>query len=157
MFGGVKISTVASQLYAAVKLQAHNNDLATTIREALDSVYASLRARHVTKLGHSIVVYHGDADRDLLTEPKGLTIEAGVFLPALIANDGTVSVLRSPSGDAARYLHRGPYDKLPDAHMRVRKFCSKKGREITGLNWEIYGDWNTDPKRLTTEVFYQLR
>lgn len=29
-------------------------------------------------------------------------------------------------------------------------------KELAGINWEIYGDWNEDESKLETEIFYLL-
>jgi hypothetical protein len=62
-----------------------------------------------------------------------------------------------PEGPAAATTHRGPYGELGAAHQAVRRWCAEQGREITGENWEVYGDWHEDPAELETEVFYRLR
>jgi hypothetical protein len=43
------------------------------------------------------------------------------------------------------------------AGQAVRRWWAEQGREITGENWEVYGDWHEDPAELETEVFYRLR
>jgi effector-binding domain-containing protein len=62
-----------------------------------------------------------------------------------------------PAGQAATTVHRGPYDRLGDAHRAIRTWCAKNGHDLAGPRWEVYGDWRDDPADLETEVFYLLR
>ena len=74
--------------------------------------------------------------------------------------DGEVVRSATPRGLAATAVHLGPYRGLGAAHDDIRMWCKTNGHRLTGLNWEIYGhwqpEWNTDPSRIRTDVFYQL-
>jgi effector-binding domain-containing protein len=51
--------------------------------------------------------------------------------------------------------HRGPYDGLAAAHRAVLNHCANEGLALSGTRWEIYGDWEEDPARLETQVYWQ--
>jgi effector-binding domain-containing protein len=57
----------------------------------------------------------------------------------------------------ATVAHIGPYEKLAEAHAAMRAWCKARDCLLAGPNWEIYGDWDDDPDRLRTDVFYLLR
>jgi hypothetical protein len=46
------------------------------------------------------------------------------------------------------------------AHQAIRDWCSAHNLQLAGPNWEVYGhwqnEWNTDPAKIRTDVFYQL-
>jgi effector-binding domain-containing protein len=71
-------------------------------------------------------------------------------------------VVRSatPAGAVAWATHFGPYGGLGAAHDAVRKWCEANDRSLAGPNWEIYGhwvqEWNSDPSKIRTDVYYQL-
>jgi len=50
-----------------------------------------------------------------------------------------------------------PHHQLGGAHDAVQVWCRANNHPITGLSWEVYGDWEEDPQKLQTEVFYLLR
>jgi effector-binding domain-containing protein len=61
-----------------------------------------------------------------------------------------------PGGAIATTAHFGPYDRLGAAHDAVQAWCKREGRALTGVSWEIYGDWTDDPSQLRTDVCYLL-
>jgi effector-binding domain-containing protein len=66
----------------------------------------------------------------------------------------------TPAGTVAATTHFGPYGLLCQAHEAIRLWCANNGYTLAGPNWEIYGhwkdEWNTDPTKITTDVFYLL-
>jgi effector-binding domain-containing protein len=61
------------------------------------------------------------------------------------------------AGRVATPLHVGPYDRLSEAHVAIQKWCAENGYVPAGVDWDVYGDWNDDPAKLETRVFYLLR
>jgi hypothetical protein len=55
----------------------------------------------------------------------------------------------------------GPYGRLSEAHRAIREWCASEGHVLAGPRWEIYGhwidEWNDDPCRIRTDVFYLVR
>ena len=66
----------------------------------------------------------------------------------------------TPAGLIVTTTHYGPYGRLQQAHAAIRGWCAEQGCVPAGPSWEIYGhwqdDWNRDPSRISTEVFYLL-
>jgi effector-binding domain-containing protein len=65
-----------------------------------------------------------------------------------------------PAGIVATLTHYGPYTGLPGAHKFIRQWCDDNGHKRAGPNWEIYGhwqqEWNTNPDKIRTDIFYLL-
>ena len=64
---------------------------------------------------------------------------------------------RTPAGEAAVVVHRGPYEKLAAVHQALRQWCAANGRTIGAPSLEIYGDWSDDPEKLETRIEYLLQ
>jgi effector-binding domain-containing protein len=66
----------------------------------------------------------------------------------------------TPAGAVASATHFGPYGGLGAAHDAVRTWCRENHHQLAGPSWEIYGhwqpEWNDDPSRIRTDVFYLL-
>ena len=62
----------------------------------------------------------------------------------------------TPAGEAAVAVHRGPYNRMNEAHDAIRKWMAAHRRESAGHSWEIYGDPAPDPADTETTVVYLL-
>src|SRR5262249_3792948 len=87
-------------------------------------------------------------------------LEVGVELDAPFGGYDHVIDSTTPSGLVATTTHFGPYGLLGEAHKAIHLWCRSNGHTLAGPNWEIYGhwrdEWNNDPAKITTEVFYLL-
>jgi len=118
-------------------------------RGCLDEVYACLRQAGA-KGGCNVMLY-----RDL-AEPGRVSVEVGVEVGAEFSPSGRVRLSALPAGPAAMTVHRGPYEGLGAAYQALSRWCAAQGLALTGERWEVYGDWEEDPARLETTVFYGL-
>jgi effector-binding domain-containing protein len=118
-------------------------------RGMLDEVYAWLR-RAGEHGGCNVMLY-----RDL-PEDDRIGVEVGVEVSGPFSPSGRVRPSALPAGLAATTTHYGPFEGLGAAHQAVRRWCAGQGRELTGERWEVYGDWEEDPARLQTTIFYGL-
>jgi effector-binding domain-containing protein len=113
-------------------------------------VWDVVRAQQIPGAGRHIAVYLDDR----------ITLEVGVELEAPFGGYGEVVGSATPSGLVAATTHYGPYGRLHEAHEAIRLWCLDDGFELAGPRWEIYGhwqdEWNSDPSRITTDVFYLL-
>jgi effector-binding domain-containing protein len=116
----------------------------------LDQVYAFLRTGLVRQYGQNIMLYKGNVRGEVVD------VEVGVEVPSLFVPTGRVEPSILPAGVVARTVHRGPYGELGAAHFAVREWCLVNGRDITGMRWEVYGDWQQNPDELETEIYYLL-
>jgi effector-binding domain-containing protein len=85
-------------------------------------------------------------------------VEIGVQVPASAALPEGTSVVRSalPGGRVAEALHVGPASGLASTHAAVRAWCEAEGLALTGVRWEVYGDWGGDESTFETVVRWQL-
>ncbi len=114
--------------------------------ELLDEVYRFVRAGGIAQDGKNVMVYLDDTPR----------VEVGVEVAGTFTSDGTVVSSSLPVGLAATMVHRGPYDGLGDTHLAIREWCAEHGHELSGVRWEVYGDWHRDPDQLETQIYYLL-
>jgi hypothetical protein len=136
---------------AAVDGWTLRNALPQAIRGRLDKVYALLRGRQIKGLGHNVVVYKqaAGAPPDLR-----LLIEVGVQTPAPIAPEGEVVASATPAGRAVTVAHFGPYDRIGVTGEAAIARMEAMGLKRAGVSWEVYGDWEEDPAKLRTDLFW---
>jgi effector-binding domain-containing protein len=112
----------------------------------LDEVYAFVRAGGATQSGHNVMLYRDDVPH----------VEVGVQVDGPFEPVGRVVPSSLPAGDVATTVHRGPYERLGEAHAAVRDWAAAHGHRLTGTRWEVYGDWTAFPEDLETEVSWLL-
>jgi effector-binding domain-containing protein len=143
----IELVTTAERATAVVRCATTWDAFPSLWRELLDDVYAFLATSGVRQEGHNVMLYLDDVPNvEVGVEVSGPFPPAGRVVPSVL-----------PAGEAAMTVHRGPYDRLDDAHRAVREWCAANGRALAGPRWEVYGDWHDDPARLETEVHYLLR
>lgn len=146
-----EILTVNAQpsLIAAVRLRTTLAQWPSQWKPALDLVYEAVHAGKVRQSGQNVMVYR----------PAGgdqFDIECGVQVAEKFANAGDVVCSETPGGPAATLVHIGPYDRLRASHRAIVEWSRQNGRPLTGICWEIYGDWESDPAKLHTDIFHLL-
>jgi effector-binding domain-containing protein len=142
----VRVVTTVERRTAVVARSTTWDEFPRVWRGMLDEVYAFLRQGEVRQEGHNVMLYRDDVPN----------VEVGVEVTGPFSATGRVVPSVLPACEAAMTVHRGPYDGLDRAHRTVRDWCERHGRALTGVRWEIYGDWHEDPSRLETEVYYLL-
>ncbi len=146
----VRLEHVAGRPLAVVRRRAQSGELSKVVPEACGVVWNVLRAQKVAGAGRHVAVYLDDQ----------INLEVGVELETPFAGHGDVVGSVTPSGLVATTTHYGPYGLLHQAHGAIRGWCNARGHVLAGPNWEIYGhwrdDWNRDPTKITTDVFYLL-
>ena len=155
----VKLCQVTPSYMAAVRTIANAQNLAAKIREILagSEVYKFLKNNRLEKAGHNDFIYR-DAENEAIPLAAGeFILEIGVQVAHPFTGDGRVICSTTPQGIAATALYTGPYDRLGKAHNAIRSWCLANGHSLTRVSWEIYGDWDEDPNKLCTEVFYLLK
>ena len=149
----IVVEDVASRPIAAVHASVADGHVADTWRPALDEVWAYLR-RHggLRTDGHNIFLYH---------HPKQpgapILCDFGVEVTRTFETAGEVYAIETPEGEAAVAVHRGPYDRMNEAHNAIGKWMAANRRESAGQSWEIYGDPTPDPADTETTVVYLLK
>lgn len=152
----VSLTQVESQYLAVVRATVNRQNLGATIREILtkSEIYTFIKNAGVEKAGHNVMVYHNDQNKPLGSQVNEFVLEVGVQVAGAFEGNGQVNCSSTPQGTVATTLHIGPYYQLGLAHDAVQDWSKANHYSLTGLSWEVYGDWNKDPNKMTTEVCY---
>ena len=146
----VQVEQLESVPVAVVRRQARQADLSRLVPECCGLVWEAVKAQR-TKAGRHVAIYWDGSIR----------LEVGVELQGLFVDDGEVVRSATPAGAVASATHFGPYGGLGAAHDAVQRWCNANGRQLAGPSWEVYGhwerEWNDDPSRIRTDVFYLLK
>jgi len=147
--GEVQVSHVPGIPVAVIRRHARASELLKVVPEGCGAVWNYLRA-HQLKGGRNVAIYWDGSIR----------LEVGVELDQPLPEGGDIVRSATPAGAVASITHFGPYHTLGAAHAAIREWCTAHGHQLAGPNWEIYGhwqaDWDADPSRIRTAVFYQL-
>jgi effector-binding domain-containing protein len=150
----VRVERVIGHPIAVVRRRVSPGELSKVIPEACGLVWGVVKAAHVKDAGRHVVVYR-DAGEGTLDIEVG--VEVGTPFPGCDEVVGSVT----STGDAATVTHFGPYRRLGEAHQAIREWGATQGRTLAGPNWELYGhwrnEWNNDPSKICTDVFYLLK
>jgi effector-binding domain-containing protein len=149
----ITLQIVHPRKLAAVRREVAPGAVATAWAPALDKVWEYLRSQPGLRTdGHNIFLYHHP------TRPGApILCDFGVEVVRTFENAGEVYATETPAGEAAVASHRGPYDRMNDAHDAIRRWMAANGRESAGQSWEIYGDPGPDPAHIETTVVYLLK
>lgn len=153
----VQIQEVAPQTTAIVHGQANSKNIGEKIVASITEVRAFLAATGVGQRGLNVALYHPGANGMDFFSEVGLPIEAGVIVEAAFEDAGCVACSTLPGGRVATAAHTGDYQKLPEAHAAIHRWCAENGHELAGDNWEVYGHWSDNPEEVRTDVFYLLK
>ena len=145
----VRVAHEDSIPLAVVRRLAKSAELSKVVPEGCGVVWSFVRARQL-RAGRNVALYW-DGD---------IHLDVGVETADVVPEGGDVVRSATPSGPAASVVHLGPYQQLGAAHRAILDWCSTHDRRLAGPSWEIYGlwqdDWNADPSRIRTDVYYQL-
>jgi effector-binding domain-containing protein len=135
---------------AVVRRRAASHELWKVVPAACGTVWNVILSQQVPGAGRHVAVYLDGQ----------INLEVGVELDGPFGGHGEVVVSATPAGPVATTTHFGPYHLLREAHEAVCRWCANNGYTLAGPNWEVYvpwkDEWNTDPTKIATEVFYLL-
>jgi len=145
----VEIVNAPEHLIAAARQRTTFKRISEEIGRLLEAPWALISQRPELRTnGHNVATYW---------DGKGEgSIEVGVQVVTRFEDTETVVCSSTPGGRAAMTTHFGEYSKLLPAHDAVRAWCKQNGHELAGPFWEVYGDWDDDPAKRRTDVFYLL-
>ncbi len=148
----VDVQTVHPRVLAAVRRDVAVGAVGSAWGVALDKVWEFIRTEPgLWTDGHNVFLYRHP------TEPGApLVCYFGVEVSRAFDSAGEVATVETPEGEAAVAVHRGPYDRLNDAHEAIKEWMVTQRRSSAGYSWEIYGDPTPDPADTETTVMYLL-
>jgi effector-binding domain-containing protein len=144
---------VAARPIAAISTTASPDRLGSVIIGTLDKIWPVLRSRRV-RTGHNVVIYRGRAHGQLIIDVGVEVFGDEVFGNA--ATDGDLTLIATPSGEVATVAHFGEYSEMEPAYAALERWCAGNQRDRTGVNWEVYGDWEDDPAKRRTDIYFGL-
>jgi effector-binding domain-containing protein len=144
----VRLEQNAGRPLAVVRRRASAAELSRVVPDACGLVWNVVRSQKIPGAGRHVALYWDDV----------INLEVGVELEAPFAGHGEVVGSATPAGTVVTTTHFGPYQKLGDAHQAIHQWCASQGYTLAGPRWEIYGhwidEWNKDPSKIRTDVFY---
>jgi effector-binding domain-containing protein len=147
----VRLEQLSSRPLAVVRRRASVQQLAQVVPDACGRVWSVVKAQNIVGAGRHIALYWDAV----------INLEVGVELDAPFAGHGEVVGSATPAGSVATAVHFGPYGLLHEAHQAIRAWCANHDYVLAGPKWEIYGhwvdEWNSDPAKISTDVFYLLK
>jgi effector-binding domain-containing protein len=145
----VHVGRVSRIPTAVIRRRINPGDGSRVVPECCGLVWNALRAQHM-KGGRNVALY-----RD-----RGQQVEAGVELTTPFSAQGDIVLSQLPACTAASATHYGPYGGLGGAHRAVQEWCRANGHKVGDACWEIYGhwkqEWDADPSKIRTDVFYEI-
>lgn len=149
----VSVQAVHPRKLAAVRREVAPGAIASAWRPAIDKVWEFIRSQPGLWIdGHNIFLYHH------ANQPSGpMLCDFGVEVTRTFETAGEVYATETPGGEAAVAVHRGPYNRMREAHDAIEKWMAANSRDGAGHSWEIYRDPMPDPAATETIVVYLLK
>jgi effector-binding domain-containing protein len=153
MIASVNLETVHPRKLAAVRREVATGGVSSAWGPALGKVWEFIRSQPgLWTDGHNVFLY-----RHPVQPGASILCDFGVEVTRTFETTGEVNAIETPSGEAAVAVHRGPYNRMSEAHEAIGKWMVANRRESAGQSWEIYGDPTPDPANTETTVIYLLK
>ena len=144
----VRAEHVDPRSLAAIRTTTTRPALGPNILRMLDKIWPVLRAEGV-RTGHNVVIYQGGDRREL-------AIEVGVETFTDFKDRGEIRRVLTPAGEVATTAYFGDYSEMAPAYAALERWCESHGRRPTSVSWEVYGDWEDDPLKRRTDLYFLL-
>jgi effector-binding domain-containing protein len=143
----IRVEHVEARPAAVVRCRTARADLVEAIPQACAELWDHARGA-LPDLGRTVVLYRGAG--------PVLDVEVGVEVESPFKAREPITCSQIPAGTAAATTYMGPYERLPEVHAAVRRWCARNRRVLAGVCWEVYGCWDRDAARRRTDVYYLL-
>lgn len=142
-------------LYVTRSVSMNVPEMVRTMSEAFAAVHAFIHDKGISPAGPPLSVY---SDWDESTGRMKGDIGFPVTPSDAAKADGEVLAGNTPSGQALKAVHVGPYSHLPDAYSAVMTHMKEKGILPSPVSWEVYANdpATTPPDRLITEIYMKV-
>ena len=147
------IKQIPSQLVLYRQGNCAHAEIGKLCGEILPAVFTYIREAGAEPGGPPFCRYAAWREQDC-------DLEAGFPLLAPIAAEPPLRIGQLGGGRALFTLHRGPYDKLPEAHAAAKEWLARNGMAANGTPWETYitdPAMFEDPNDWLTELYYPVR
>ena len=149
----VSLQTVHPRKLAAVRRRVAQGAVGSAWGPALDKVWEFVRREPGLRTdGHNIFLYHHPKEPG-----TPILCDFGVEVTRTFETASDVYATETPGGEAAVAVHRGPYNRINEAHNAIGKWMAVNQRESAGHSWEIYGDPTPNSADTETVVVYLLK
>src|SRR6478609_2236294 len=120
----VNVQTVHHRKLAAVRRDVAPGSVGSAWRPALDKVWEFIRSQPGLRTdGHNIFLYHHP------NQPGApIRCDFGVEVTRTFEAAGEVYATETPGGEAAVTVHRGPYNRMNEAHDAIGKWMATNRR-----------------------------
>ena len=113
----------------------------------------------------SVIVAHGATPsgppfaRFYNSDPAAFDTEAGFPFTGTVTASGDARITTLPGGRAAKAVHIGAYDTLPQEYRRIAAWLAEENHRAGEGPWESYVDdpESTPRDKVRTEVYWPLR
>ena len=122
-------------------------DVASTIRSTFDRLYkpGALAPGH----GHNFILYSNETK-------EGGTLLVGVLDRVPGGTDPDVKAAHIPGGRVITATHWGDYAKMRGTYDVLHAEVKAKGLRRIWMSLEVYGDWDSDPSKVKTDLYLYL-
>jgi effector-binding domain-containing protein len=147
----INLTRVEPLHIAVIRARVASSELARFVPAACGEVWTFIRQPNMPKPGRHVALY---------LDANG-SIEVGVEVAAPFIGNERIVCSQTPAGLLATTQHLGPYRLLSNAHRAVKEWCSEYRHKLAGISWELYGhwkeEWNTDPSKILTDIYYPIQ
>lgn len=143
---------LGAQLAMSVRHEVPPGDAGSAVVDAFSAVGRYLKDVGGRPVGETYARFFrigGDA----------VNVEVGFTVLELLPPEGPVQASELPACQAITTIHRGPYERLPDAVAALEEWMQVHGRTAAGPFWEVYLNGPpdvTEPEEFETEVIMPL-
>ena len=124
----VSLQNVQPLKLAAVRREVAPDSIRSVWRPALDKVWEFILSQPGLRTdGHNVFLYHHP-----IQPGAPIVCDFGVEVTRTFETAGEVYATETPAGEAAVAVHRGPYDRMKEAHDAIGRWMAANGGSLLG-------------------------